>query len=136
MATQSLLNSHIEQGGRTLTTLDAAGLDIRAAFWIFDEDAQAWRYSIAEPEVDVRGPRAVYEKIAAALNGNSDVVPLRDIYLVSPNDPLVTLAEKVVSTPGRGVSGISFTGNVVMGNRIPDMYIYRMYRPPIAASGP
>ena len=29
MATQSLLNSHVELGARTLTTLDDAGLDIR-----------------------------------------------------------------------------------------------------------
>jgi hypothetical protein len=41
-----------------------------------------------------------------------------------------------VRTGGNDVAGISFSGNVINGTRIPDMYIYRLYAPPIAAAGP
>ena len=46
MASQSLLNMQIDQGVNTVAALDRAGLDIRAAFWIFDDDAQTWRFSV------------------------------------------------------------------------------------------
>ena len=136
MASQSLLNMQIDQGVNTVAALDRAGLDIRAAFWIFDDDAQTWRFSVSEPTVNVRGPHAVYEQIAAALNGLSGVLPLRDIYLRSADDQLIALVQTAVSTPGLGIDAILFTGNAVMGNWIPDMYIYRMYRPPVAATAP
>ena len=136
MAAQSLLNAQVDLGKNTLITLDGAGLDVRAAFWLFDEDGQVWRFTIAEPRVDTQGTHAVYERMAQALKGHHDVLPLREIYVVSPSDPLVSLVQMAISTPGQGISGISFSGNVVMGTRIPDMYIYRMYRPPIAAAAP
>ena len=136
MASQSLLNAQVEQGKTTLSALDAAGLDVRAAFWIFDDDSQTWRFTLAEPTVDVKGTHALYESMADALVGRPDALPLREIYVVSPDDRLVSLVLRAIATPGKAIGGITFTGNVVMGNRIPDMFIYRMYRPPIARTAP
>ena len=136
MASQSLLNAQVEQGKTTLSALDAAGLDVRAAYWIFDDDSQTWRFTLAEPTVDVKGTHALYESMARALGGRPDALPLREVYVVSPDDRLVSLVRMAIATPGNAVSGITFTGNVVKGNRIPDMFIYRMYRPPIARTAP
>jgi hypothetical protein len=136
MASQSLLNAQVEQGKNTLSALDAGGLDVRAAFWVFDEETQTWRFAVAEPTVDARGTHALYERMSHALKGRHDVLPIRDIYVVSPEDQLVSLVRRAVSTPAEAVGGISFSGNVVMGNRVPDMYIYRMYAPPVAAAAP
>ncbi len=136
MASQALLNTQIVQGEKTIACLDGAGLDVWAAYWVFDEDAVQWRFTIAEADVDYKGTRSVYERVMQALSGKLDVLPIRDIYVVSPNDPLVSLVRLAVSTPGQAISGISFTGNVVKGNRVPDMYIYRMFRPAITAAGP
>jgi hypothetical protein len=136
MAAQSLLNAQVDLGRNTLVALDGAGLDIRAAYWLFDEDGQAWRFTIAEPTVDISGTHAVYERMAGPLKSQSDVLPLREIYVVSPDDRLASLVRMAVNTPAHAVSGISFSGNVVVGTRIPDMYIYRMYRPPMAAAAP
>jgi hypothetical protein len=136
MASQSLLNAQVEQGKTTLSALDAAGLDVRTAFWIFDEESQTWRFTVAEPTVDTRGTHALYELMARGLAGQSDALPLREIYVVSSDDQLVSLVRMAIATPGNAISGITFSGNVVMGNRIPDMFIYRMYRPPIARAAP
>lgn len=136
MAAQSLLNAQVDLGKNTLLALDQAGMDVPAAFWLFDDEGQLWRFTIAAPTVDAQGSHAVYEGITVALKGRPDVLPLREIYVVSPSHPLVSLVQIAVNTPGRGVSGISFSGNVVNGTRIPDMYIYRMYRPPMAATAP
>jgi hypothetical protein len=136
MAAQSLLNDDVDRGRRTLAALDAAGLDIRAAFWVLDEDSGDWRFTIAEPTVDQAGTRALYERVATALDRKPDVLRLREVYGVSPDDPLVALVRDVVSTPGNASLGINFRGNVVMGTAVPDMYIFRMYRPPIRATGP
>ena len=136
MGSQSLLNAQVEEGKTTLAALDAAGLDVRAAFWIFDEGSQTWRFTVAEPTVDTKGTHALYEMMAKALAGRSNALPLREIYVVSSDDRLVSLVRMAIATPGNAISGITFTGNVVMGNRIPDMFIYRMYSPPIARADP
>jgi hypothetical protein len=136
MAAQSLLNAQVDLGKSTLVALDKTGLDIRAAYWVFDEDGQVWRFTVAEPSADIKGTHAVYERVAQALKGQANVLPIREIYVVSPDDRLVSLVRMAISTPGHAISGIFFSGNVVMGTRVPDMYIYRMYRPPIAATAP
>ena len=136
MASQSLLNAQVDQGKATLSALDAAGLDIRASFWVLDDDTQTWRFTVAEPTVDVEGTRALYERVAQALRGRSDVLPLQEIYAVSPNDQVVSLVRMAVTTSGTAVSGIPFTGHAVMGSMVPDMYIYRMYGPPLARAAP
>jgi hypothetical protein len=136
MAPQTLLNDDIDRGRRTLAALDAAGFDVRAAFWVLDEASGDWRFSIAEPTVDQTGTHTLYERMATVLAGKADVLPLREIYVLSPEDPMVTLVRRAVSTPADAIVGINFRGNVVMGTAVPDMYIFRMYRPPIRATGP
>jgi hypothetical protein len=136
MAAQPLLNDEIERARRTLAVGDAAGLDIRAAFWAFDEASGDWRFTIAEPMVDRTGTHALYERLASALSGKQDVLRLRDIYVTSPDDPLVALVQLAINTPANANGGINFRGNVVMGTAVPDMYIFRMYRPPNVAVGP
>ena len=136
MAAQPLLNDEIERARRTLAALDAAGLDIRAAFWAFDEASGDWRFTIAEPMVDKTGTHALYERLAAALAGKQDVLPLRDVYATSPDDPVVTLVQLAISTPANASGGVNFRGHMVMGTAVPDLYIFRMYRPPSVAVGP
>jgi hypothetical protein len=111
--------------------LDAGGLDVRAAFWVFDEASGDWRFTVAEPTVDRAGTRALYELVSKALAGKADVLPLRDVYVTSPEDQLLTLVRVAISTPGDASVGFNFRGNVVMGTAVPDMYIFRMYRPPV-----
>ena len=136
MAAQPLLNDDIERGRRTLTVLDGAGLDIGAAFWMFDDASGDWRFTISEPMVDTTGTHALYERLASPLSGKPDVLPLREVYVTSPDDPLVVLVRVAVNTPANANAGIAFRGNVVMGTAVPDMYIFRMYRPPIGAVAP
>jgi hypothetical protein len=64
------------------------------------------------------------------------MLPLRDIYVTSPDDPLVALVRIAISTPSNATSVINFRGNVIMGTAVPDMYIFRMYRPPVRAVAP
>lgn len=136
MAAQPLLNDDIDRGRRTLAALDSAGLDVRAAFWVFDESSGDWRFTIAEPTVDRSGTHALYEQLSRALSGHGDVLRLRDIYVVSPHDQLVALVGAAIGTPQTATVGISFRGNVVHGTAIPDMYIFRMSPPSVSAVAP
>ena len=96
---------------------------------MFDETSGDWRFTIADPMVDAAGTHAVYERLAAALAGRRDLIRLRDIYVTSPTDPLVSLVQSAINTPANANGGINFRGNVVLGTAVPDMYILRMYRP-------
>jgi hypothetical protein len=136
MASQSLLNGQVESGKETIAACDRAGLDIRAAFWAFDEDTQTWRFTIAEGTVDFKGTRSVYQRLVTVLDGAQGTLRLREVFVVSPEDRLVRLVRMAVQTGGSDIGGISFSGNVINGSLIPDMYIYRMYAPPLAAAGP
>lgn len=135
MAAQPLLNDDIDRARRTLGALDDAGLDVRAAYWAFDEASDDWRFTVTEPTVDRAGTRALYERISKALAGRTDVLPLRDVYVTSPDDPLVALVRLAVNTPGDASVGINFRGNAVLGTAVPDMYIFRMYQPPVTVGG-
>lgn len=136
MASQSLLNGQVESGKVTLAACDRGGLDVRAAFWVFEEDSESWRFTMAEASIDFRGTRDLYQRLATVLHGVRDALPIRQIYLMSPNDALPRLVRIAIQTGGNDVAGIMFSGNVINGTRVPDMYIYRMYSPPLSATAP
>ena len=126
MATQSLLNSQVESGVATIKALDLASLGVGAAFWLFDEETQTWRFNLVERGFDSAGPRSTYDRISAALAKAPGTLPFREVYLVSPKDPLIQRMKLALSTPPNAILGVWFMGNSVNGVVLPDMYVYRI----------
>jgi hypothetical protein len=125
---EQLTQEMIEAGAKLTAMLDAMGLPIAAALWLFMPEVNEWRLSFASPEVSVSGPRKVYEKVEKArraLGEQAAAVPLSAIGLLDANDQLVQLLRVALKT-GAGVSRIRFSKNVINGHFIEDALIYRI----------
>lgn len=128
MVVNSLGEKFISAGAELTRRLDER-MVINAAFWLFQPEGNSWRLIFSTPDFDIRGPKKVYSTIHGALantQNNEAAIPLSDIALLSPTNPLIQLLRKAVAT-GPGISGIQFSGNSINGQYIEDAYIYRMH---------
>jgi hypothetical protein len=114
----------ISQGASLLKLLDEHAIPITAAFWLLDADSQTWKYILASPSVNTRGPLQIYKSIQQFV-GQAGLT-LQDIAVVSPHEPLVELLRVAIRTPTTGIAGIRFTGNAINNVFIDDAYIYRL----------
>lgn len=125
---EALSKEMIDAGTNLTQHLDAGAFGVEASMWFFNADSSSWRFVIASPHVDSSGIKAAYKKVqetlATSANGYG-AIHLRDITLVSPNDPLIKLLRTVIKT-GNGVSGVRFSRNLINGILIEDAYIYRL----------
>lgn len=119
----------LTRGGRTLVEfLDSARLDARSALWLYRPDSDDWVLMVALPEVDTKGPRAVYKRIQRLFASHREELrPLKldDIVVTGPNDPLIRLLRRAIST-GRQITEIRFSQNRIDNTLIEDALIYRL----------
>lgn len=125
---EALSKDMIEAGATLARRLEANNFPTTAALWFFNVDSSSWRYVIASAQVDLVGIKLAYKKVQetlSALASDEMSINLRDITLLSPNDPLVHLLKTGIKT-GNGMSGIRFTKNLINGVLIEDAFIYRL----------
>jgi hypothetical protein len=124
MATAALVDSDIEIGRRILATLSLASIPVTISLWAFVSDLQEWRFIVATPLVDTKGPLAAYSEVNRALHkgGVFDDVPLRNIFLKSPNDRVLKSLEK----ESRIVPHEDFrvVNAPIAGSFVEDAYVY------------
>jgi hypothetical protein len=124
MATIALVDSDIEIGRRILATLTRASIPVTISLWAFVSELQEWRFIVATPLIDNKGPLAAYSDVNKALQkeGLFDDVPLRNIFLKSPNDRVLKLLEK----ESRSVLHEDFrvVNAPIAGSFVEDAYIY------------
>jgi hypothetical protein len=112
----------IEDGRRILQELEKRQMRITAAFWFHYEDEDEWRFVVVTPDVEEKGPTALYTMFAAMLNDLSAdnrsplQFPLDRIRPVSPH----SLVYKTVKQHAGPVGGPVREGPVL------DAYIYKM----------
>lgn len=117
-----LVETDLEQGRRIVEELKNRLLRITAAFWYHYEDEDDWKLVVVSPDVEDKGPKALYTMISHMLSElSSDAkrplqFPLDRITLVSP----YSLLYKMV----RDYSGLRY-GPVREGPAL-DSYIYTM----------
>lgn len=109
-----------------IKALDASGLDVRAAFWFYREESEAWRLYIATPLVKEQGPREAYSRILTVLK-KDDIhsIDLSNISAIDPTDGLVTVLSLAIDT-GPGITDVSLNGNSINGVHVRAAHIYRM----------
>jgi hypothetical protein len=110
-----LVGPDIEAGKQLVRTLDASGLDVRAAFWLYLEEAEEWRLYIAMPHVKEQDPREAYSKVLKELNENQiSTIRLSQISVIDSTDGLATVLSLAFNT-GPGITDIDVVGNAFNG---------------------
>ncbi len=124
MATTALVGSDIEIGRRIVAALTRAAIPVTIYLWAFIPQLQEWQLIVATPLVDSKGPLAAYGEVNKALQkeGVFDDVPLRRIFLKSPNDQVLKSLEK----ESRAVPQEAFrvVNEQIAGNFVEDAYVY------------
>lgn len=123
----ALVEKDVEEGKRLIEALDNAGFQVRAVLWFYLAESDEWRFVVASPLVERKGPKEAYAFVQAVL---AQLLPpsgisLEDISVVSPEYDLIRLLKVAIQT-GPGISGIRFTRNTINNTFIEDAYIYRM----------
>lgn len=123
----ALVENDIRDGERLVDALDNAGFQVEAALWFYLTDSDEWRLLIASPFVERNGPKDSYSFIQSVMAELSEplAISLKDVSVVSPNRPPISLIRTAVHT-GPGISGVRFTRNVINNTLVEDAYIYRM----------
>jgi hypothetical protein len=118
MATATLVNSDIEIGRRIVAALARAAIPVTVYLWAFIPQLQEWQFIVATPLVDTKGPLAAYSEVNKALQK----VPLRRIFLRSPNDRVL----KALERESRAVPQEAFrvVNESIGGNFVEDAYLY------------
>jgi len=122
-----LVEKDVEEGKRLIEALDNAGFQVRAVLWFYLAESDEWRFVVASPLVERKGPKEAYAFVQTVL---AQLLPpsgisLEEISVVSPEYDLIRLLKTAIQT-GPGISGIRFTRNTINNTFIEDAYIYRM----------
>ncbi len=124
MATATLVTSDIEVGRRIVATLTRASIPVTVYLWAFVPQLGEWQLIIGTPLVDSKGPLAAYGEVNKALRkeGLFDDVPLRRIFLRSPNDrALKSLQKQSGAVPQEAFRVVN---EPIAGNFVEDAYLY------------
>ncbi len=109
---------------RIVAALTRASIPVTVYLWAFIPQLQEWQFIVATPLVDTKGPLAAYGEVNKALqkDGVFDDIPLRRIFLRSPNDKVLKSLER----DSRAVPQESFrvVNEQIAGNFVEDAYVY------------
>lgn len=129
MVVKESLSNELISAGKSLTLLlDEDQFNVSAALWFYMSDINNWRFFVASSEVSSKGVKSAYERIQKIISTMPEEQPkitLKDISLLSPLDPLISLLKIAIRTDD-GISGIRFSQNMINGILIDDAYIYRL----------
>ncbi len=107
-----------------MAALTRASIPVTVYLWAFIPQLQEWQFMVATPLVDTKGPLAAYGDVNRALQkeGVFEDVPLRRIFLKSPNDRILKSLEK----ESRAIPQETFrvVNEQIAGNFVEDAYVY------------
>lgn len=123
----TLSEERIKAGENLLRQLDAADVHVDAALWFYFPDNENWKLILSLPRFIKQGPKLAYRRVQKALSklGDDFAISLYDVSIAKPNDPLFQLLKTATKT-GPGISHIRFSNNVINGQLIEDVLIYRL----------
>jgi hypothetical protein len=89
---------------QVLEALDRVHVPVTLCEWDYVPQLQEWQLIVATPWYDSKGPRATYRAVVDALEkaGIYQRVPMRRVFLKSPDDPLVKLLQQEARTQWDG----------------------------------
>lgn len=125
----TLVESDFRDGEILIKELEKALVNVHAALWLYDSEADRWRLMIASKNADFASPKKAYIQINDVLEsmksrGITVNFSLENITVVSPIDPLITDLKKAVNTVPEDSSGLRISRNGIGDSYIEDAYIY------------
>lgn len=124
MGSATLVERDIENGRKALEALDAEGLDVRSALWLLQPEV-GWKFVVAIPSVNRRGPLATYQSVRKALARRQVEMPLIDVTVLSTSEDLPKSLRAAVKTGRKDIQSIRFSRNRIGETFIDDAWIYR-----------
>lgn len=128
VVTDALSVEMISAGQALIRELDKAGFAVSSALWLYLDEADRWRFLVANPEVGVSGPRRAYKQVLAVRGKMplEDRIDLNDISVIDSKDPLISSLKTKLATLPNGSRGTRFMRTVINNTFIDDAYIYRL----------
>ncbi len=120
----TLVELDVHTGDEVLRTLDAAGLSINVAFWMFTAYYDDWRLVLSAPTFRDPHMLKAYEEVVFALQGH--FVRLLPAMLILPSaDPMIAELLELFGNAD-SVQGMRLGGQKFGGRYISDAYVYRI----------
>lgn len=109
----TLVRSDLDIGGRIMLALSRSRIPVTLCDWNYVPQLDEWQLIIATPWYDSKGPHEAFSKIVVALQreGIYEEVPIRRIFVKSPEDPLVKALEQETKIRTEGAIHIVDYGN-------------------------
>jgi hypothetical protein len=124
MVKTALVEEYKQAGRELLERLDRAGIEVKAALWLYLESPEDWRLMLAIPEVDRVGRGPVYSQIIPVLDEHGQL-SINDVTVIGVQDPLIQeLAPRIQSRSGLAKTFVR--KEYLKSMYIEDAYIYRM----------
>lgn len=125
MVENTLVAEDIDAAGRLVSFLDDHGLRVRGALWLYDSDAERWRFVVAfqETRKDVTSFYLDVAK-ATAKAGDQKLLDLSRVDIVDSERSIFTALRGVIAVDGD--SRVRFSKNRINGVYLEDALIYRL----------
>ena len=125
MATAALVSGDIEIGRQIVAALSRARIPVTVYLWAFLPQLQEWQFIVATPLVDTKGPLAAYSEVNRTLQkaGVFGEVPLRRIFLKSPNDRVLRSLEKQSKAVPQEAYRV--VNEQIAGSFVEEAYLYK-----------
>ncbi len=125
MAETALVTEDIEAADRLVDMLDQHGLPVRSAMWLYESDAERWRFVICFRE-DRENYMSFYRDMARVFNQNLSLnaLELDRVGVVRFEGSIFSQLRGVVNIQGK--SRVRFSHNRINGVYLEDAMIYRL----------
>jgi hypothetical protein len=122
---ECLSDSKLKTGKDLLEKLDASGISIEAAYWVYSYETNDWRLHIVTPEIDRRG----WEKGFASLQKVTRKFPVSFRFDVSVHGLKNRFYQHMLELRrDRAFSNVELD-RLPVGGDLVDLYIYRLPAP-------
>lgn len=129
MATATLVNQEIEEGKRLIDALNAAGLSVDSALWIYSSERETWQLMLTSPLCDQKGILHTYKEIMTVFPQVKPELKIdwTGLVAVSPKHELIKALRQLQQEGNFNLSGRRMTNNL-LSNRmwVDDAYIYQI----------
>lgn len=128
MVKTSLVEQDLKIGAQLVRLLDEAGIDVRAALWLYSEETKRWKLVIHTPLYESHGP---LEAIHAILTVMQNEIPREqlsstDIIVTGRRNEVVRALHTKYHTDPREIDSIRLAGDIIDRVLIDEAYVYRV----------
>jgi hypothetical protein len=126
----TLGEKQIQEGKLFISELDKANLEIKAAFWLFNENDGSWKLQVSSSSDRLNIKKNIlepYRILADIMRSIPDLslISTQDIVLIPLDHPLIKNIGSQIQT-GPGISDMRFFNTLMNQFYIEGMHLYRM----------